>query len=78
MRMIPVGLELEPHGYAEFDPKPMKDTAAALIESLCQSSSRCPRSLELKDSNHFSEGMAIGTADLQLTGPLLQWIRALP
>jgi triacylglycerol lipase len=39
---------------------------------------RCPKSLELKDSNHFSEGMAVGTADQQLTGPLLQWIKALP
>jgi len=66
------------YGYAEFDPKPMKATATALIEGLCQTKSRCPKSLELKDSNHFSEGMAVGTADQQLTGPLLQWIKALP
>ncbi len=66
------------YAYAEFDPKPMKETAAALIGGLCRTRSRCPRSLELKDSNHFSEGMAIGTADQQLTGPLLQWIKALP
>jgi triacylglycerol lipase len=65
------------YGYAEFDPQPMKATATALIEGVCQTKSRCPKSVELKDSNHFSEGMAIGTSDQQLTGPLLQWIRAL-
>jgi acetyl esterase/lipase len=66
------------YGYAEFDPPPMKATATALIEGVCQSKSRCPKSVELKDSNHFSEGMAVGTPDQQLTGPLLQWIKALP
>ena len=66
------------YGYAQFDPPPMKATAAALIEGLCRTKSRCPHSVELKDSNHFTEGMAVGTPDLQLTGPLLQWIKALP
>ena len=65
------------YGYAEFDPQPMKATATALIEGVCQNKSRFPKSVELKDSNHFSEGMAIGTPDQQLTGPLLQWIKAL-
>jgi triacylglycerol lipase len=66
------------YGYAEFDPPPMKATAAAVIEGVCKTKSRCPKSVELKDSNHFSEGMALGTSDQQLAGPLLQWIRALP
>lgn len=66
------------YGYAQFDPPQMRATAAALIKGLCQTRSRCPRSVELKDSNHFSEGMAVGTADQQLTGPLLRWIKALP
>jgi triacylglycerol lipase len=66
------------YGYAEFDPKPMKDTAAAVIEGVCKTKSRCPQSVELKDSNHFSEGMALGTADQQLSGPLLQWMKGLP
>ena len=66
------------YGYAEFDPPPMKATATALIDGVCQTKSRCPKSVELKDSNHFSEGMAVGTSDQQLTGPLLQWIKALP
>jgi triacylglycerol lipase len=65
------------YGYAEFDPKAMRDTAAALIEGLCKSPSRCPKSVDLKDSNHFTEGEAVGTSDQQLTGPLLQWIKAL-
>jgi triacylglycerol lipase len=56
----------------------MKATATALIEGLCRTKSRCPTSVELKDSNHFSEGMAVGTPDQQLTGPLLKWIKALP
>ncbi len=66
------------YGYAEFDPPLMRATAAALIKGLCQTQSRCPRSVEIKDSNHFSEGMAVGTPDHQLTGPLLKWIKALP
>jgi len=33
--------------------------------------------VELQDSNHFSEGMAVGTPDQQLTGPLLKWIEGL-
>ena len=66
------------YGYAEFDPPPMKATATALIEGVCKTQSRCPKSVELRDSNHFSEGMALGTPDQQLAAPLLQWIKALP
>jgi triacylglycerol lipase len=66
------------YAYAQFDPPLMKETATALIEGVCRTRSRCPTSVELKDSNHFSEGMAVGTPDRQLTGPLLQWITALP
>lgn len=65
------------YGYAEFDPKPMKDTAKALIDGICKTKSRCPASVELKDSNHFSEGMALGTSDQQLAGPLLKWMAGL-
>lgn len=65
------------YGYAEFDPPPMKATAAAVIEGVCKTKSRCPRSVELKDSNHFSEGMALGTSDQQLAGPVLQWMATL-
>ena len=31
----------------------------------------------LKDHDHLSEGMAVGTADQSLTGPQLKWIQAL-
>ena len=66
------------YGYAEFDPPAMKDTAKALINGVCQTKRRCPTSVELKDASHFSEGMAVGTPDQQLTEPLLRWIKALP
>jgi acetyl esterase/lipase len=66
------------YAYAEFDPPLMKATATALIDGICHTKNRCPTSVELKDSNHFSEGMAVGTPDQQLTGPLLEWIKALP
>jgi len=66
------------YGYAEFDPPPMKATAAALIDGVCKTPARCPKSVMLKDSNHFSEGMAVGTSDQQLTGPLLAWMATLP
>jgi triacylglycerol lipase len=66
------------YGYAEFDPPQMKATAAGVIDGVCKTKSRCPKSVELKDSNHFSEGMALGTADQQLSGPLLQWMNGLP
>ena len=55
----------------------MKDTAAAILEGVCKTKSRCPPSVELKDSNHFSEGMAVGTPDQQLSGPLLKWLATL-
>jgi triacylglycerol lipase len=65
------------YGYAEFDPKPMRDTAAGIVEGVCKTQSRCPKSVEIKDSNHFTEGMALGTSDQQLGGPLLAWIKTL-
>lgn len=63
---------------AEFDPQPMLATASALREGLCRTAARCPKSVHLKDHNHFTEGMALGTADQSLGGPLLEWIEALP
>lgn len=65
------------YGYAEFDPPPMKATAKALIDGVCKTKSRCPASVELKDSNHFTEGEALGTSDQQLAGPLLKWMAGL-
>ena len=62
---------------AEFDPDLMQQTAAALREGLCQVPARCPRYVHLADHNHFTEGMAVGTGDRSLTGPLLEWIEGL-
>lgn len=63
---------------AEFDPALMQETARALREGLCEDGARCPRYVHLEDHNHFTEGMALGTADQSLSGPLLEWIEALP
>jgi acetyl esterase/lipase len=59
---------------AEFDPDPMRATAAALRTGLCEAPARCPRHVHLKDHNHFTEGMALGTDDQSLAAPLLEWI----
>lgn len=61
-------------GDAEFDPDNMKATATALREGLCATAARCPRYVHLADHNHFTEGLAVGTEDTSLTGPLMEWI----
>lgn len=63
---------------AEFDPDMMQATAAALREGLCKIQGRCPTYVHLANHNHFTEGMALGTSDRSLGGPLLDWIAALP
>jgi triacylglycerol lipase len=63
--------------YAEFDPDPMRQTAQDMIDTLCAKPKTCPASIELSDHNHYTEGMAVGTDDISLTEPLLQWIEAL-
>jgi triacylglycerol lipase len=62
---------------AEFDPDNMRQFAATAHETLCQTPERCPEFVDLKDHNHFTEGMAVGTSDTSLTGPVLNWIRML-
>jgi acetyl esterase/lipase len=64
-------------GDAQFDPDPMLQTASALREGLCAIPGRCPRYVHLADHNHFTEGMALGTDDQSLAGPLLQWMAGL-
>ena len=59
---------------AEFDPDPMLATARELREGLCQVAARCPRYVHLQDHNHYTEGLAVGTDDQSLTGPLMEWI----
>jgi len=64
--------------YAEFDPQMMKDFGAELAVGLCSGGEgACARTIYLRDHNHFTEGMAVGTRDQSLTGPLLDWMRPL-
>lgn len=74
LRHSPVPLFI---GYAEFDPPPMKATASTMIAQLCAAKAHCPDSVLLKDHNHLSEGMALGTPDQSLSGPLLAWMKRL-
>lgn len=73
LRRSPIPLFL---AYAEFDPEQFKLYAPALRDGLCRTAARCPQFVYLKDHNHFTEGMAVGTADQSLSGPVLQWIKA--
>lgn len=63
-------------GNAEFDPDQFKTFATMARDQLCATPARCPAHVYLKDHNHFTEGMAVGTADQSLTGPLLAWMKA--
>ncbi|WP_404713863.1 alpha/beta hydrolase [Sphingomonas sp. MMS24-J13] len=62
---------------AEFDPEQFKVYMTRMRSELCKTPTRCPRHVYVKNSNHFSEGMAVGTADQTLTGPLLEWVKGL-
>lgn len=65
-------------GYAQFDPEPMRQFALSAIEQLCRAGGNaCPANVDLPDHNHFTEGMAVGTNDVSLSGPVLRWIQAL-
>lgn len=64
-------------GYAEFDPDFMKATARTMLSELCKTDGRCPANVYARDHNHFTEGFAIGTSDVSVSGPLLDWIRRL-
>ena len=62
-------------GFAEFDPDPMRHTAQQMIADLCTPTGPCSASVDLPDHNHFTEGMAVGTDDVSLSAPLLDWSR---
>ncbi len=62
-------------GFAELDPDPMRHTAETLIAALCTQSGPCTASIDLPDHNHFTEGMAVGTDDTSLSGPVLDWVK---
>ena len=61
---------------AEFDPEPFKVYMTTMRAELCKTAERCPAYVYVRDANHFTEGMAVGTTDQSLTGPLLEWVQA--
>jgi len=58
------------------------DLAAAIVQAekvkkaLCDAG-KCPTYLVLKDHSHVSQNYAVGTPDVSLSGPALQFIRAI-
>ncbi len=62
---------------AEYDPDGFRAFGAALDEALTKAGKAHGR-MFLKDHDHLSEGLAVGTSDVSLTKPLLKWIQATP
>ena len=60
---------------AEYDPDGFRAYSAALDAALTKAGKPHGR-VFLKDHDHLSEGLAVGTADVSLTDPLLAWIKA--
>jgi triacylglycerol lipase len=60
---------------AEYDPDGFRAFEKALNEALTKAG-RNHAYVFLKDHDHLSEGLAVGTADQSLTGPLLTWIQS--
>jgi acetyl esterase/lipase len=61
---------------AEYDPDGFRTFQKSLNEGLTRAGHPYTY-VFLKDHDHLSEGMAVGTADQSLTGPQLKWIQAL-
>ncbi len=59
---------------AEYDPDGFRIYGDALDRALTAANRPHGRIL-LKDHDHLSEGLAVGTSDVSLTTPLLAWIR---
>lgn len=55
---------------ADLEPRPFQDQVARLNAALCLAG-RCPPYLHMAGHNHFSTVFAIGTADQELTIPIL-------
>ncbi len=62
-------------GNAEFDPYMMQHFAEQARDWLCEQPEACPEYVRLGDHNHFTEGMALGTEDKSLSGPLVAWMK---
>jgi triacylglycerol lipase len=59
---------------AEYDPPFMLAYGESLDKALAAAGHKHGRQV-LKDHGHLSEGMAVGTSDVSLTGPLLEWLK---
>jgi triacylglycerol lipase len=59
---------------AEYDPVFMLAYGASLDKALTAAGKAHGRQV-LKDHGHLSEGMAVGTSDVSLTGPLEVWLK---
>ena len=60
---------------AELDPPWMVDQLNQLKAAMCESPRGCVRSIVLPKHSHMSEPYSIGTADIQLTSQLLEFIK---
>ncbi len=60
---------------AEYDPVFMLAYGESLDKALTAAGKAHGRQV-LKDHGHLSEGLAVGTSDVSLTGPLLVWLKA--
>lgn len=59
---------------AELDFEALNKEAMDLEKARC-AAGRCPRYLMVKDHDHLSEGVAVGTADESVSGPVLSFIQ---
>ena len=62
-------------GIAEFDPDPMRDFGLEARDRLCMKPESCPAFVDFADHNHFTEGYSLGTGDMSLAAPLLNWMK---
>jgi acetyl esterase/lipase len=60
---------------AELDPPPIAAQSALLKDALCKSEHGCVRSIMLPKHSHMSESYSINTADTQLSGQILEFIK---
>ena len=60
---------------SEFDPEPFQGFVETARGTLCQVPARCPEYVHLRDANHFTEGMSVGTSDTILTDAIELWLK---
>jgi hypothetical protein len=60
---------------AELDPPPIAAQSVLLKDALWKSEHGCVRGIVLPKHSHMSESYAINTADTQLSGQILEFIK---